>query len=115
MGAEWDFKPDPALPNVLILGDSISIGYTLGVRARLRGQANVFRPLAASRARPENCRDTRFGLEQLEAWISGHKWDVIHFNWGLWDLCYRNPAAKNSGNRDKAGGTMAGAPENRHG
>ena len=25
---EWTFTPDPGLPNVLILGDSISIGYT---------------------------------------------------------------------------------------
>jgi len=28
---------DAALPNVLILGDSISIGYTLPVRERLKG------------------------------------------------------------------------------
>ena len=41
----WSFTPDPALPNVLILGDSISIGYTLQVRKLLEGKANVFRPL----------------------------------------------------------------------
>jgi len=29
---QWEFVPDPKLPNVLILGDSISIAYTLDVR-----------------------------------------------------------------------------------
>jgi acyl-CoA thioesterase-1 len=29
---EWVFKADSDLPNVLIIGDSISIGYTLSVR-----------------------------------------------------------------------------------
>jgi acyl-CoA thioesterase-1 len=33
----WAFEADPALPNVLILGDSISIAYTLPVREKLRG------------------------------------------------------------------------------
>lgn len=41
----WSFTPDPALPNVLIVGDSISIGYTRAVRAALAGKANVFRPM----------------------------------------------------------------------
>ena len=34
-------------------------------------------------------------------------WDVIHFNWGLHDLCYRHPDAKVYGNRDKVNGTIA--------
>ena len=41
------FQPpqvDEALPNVLLLGDSISIGYTLDVRKRLAGIANVCAP-----------------------------------------------------------------------
>lgn len=104
---EWDFTPDPTLPNVLLLGDSISIGYTREVRMRLRGRANIYRPLNASRQGAENCRDTRFGLERIDAWLLGRKWDVIHFNWGLWDFCYRNPAGKISGNRDKKNGTIA--------
>ncbi|MSU50484.1 MAG: SGNH/GDSL hydrolase family protein [Opitutus sp.] len=103
----WDFKPDPALPNVLILGDSISIGYTRAVRAQLAGRANVFRPLNPARTGAENCRDTVYGLTKIDSWISGTRWDVIHFNWGLWDLCYRNPAVNNQGNRDKVGGKIA--------
>ncbi len=39
------------------------------------------------------------------------QWDVIHFNWGLWDLCYRHPDSKIQGNRDKINGTVTFTPE----
>jgi arylsulfatase A-like enzyme/lysophospholipase L1-like esterase len=87
-------------PQVLILGDSISIGYTSMVRDRLAGQAEVHRPSA-------NCGDTRAGLKNLELWLGDQSWDVIHFNWGLHDLCYRHPDSKVQGNRDKVRGTQA--------
>jgi hypothetical protein len=67
------------LPNVLVLGDSISMGYTLPVRAQLEGRANVYRP-------GENCFDTSVGLEKLDDWLGQKKWAVIHFNWGLHDI-----------------------------
>jgi len=74
-------KDDPKLPRVLIIGDSISIGYTLPVRELLKGKANVHRP-------PANCGPTTRGLASIDAWIGEGKWDVIHFNWGLHDLKY---------------------------
>ena len=80
------------LPRVLILGDSISIGYTLPLRDALRGIANVHRP-------PEGCGHTAKGLEYLEAWLGDGRWDVIHFNFGLHDIKYT------------AGGTLAMPPE----
>lgn len=73
----------PGLPRVLLIGDSISIGYTLGVRERLAGKANVHRP-------PVNCADTQFGIDHLDEWLGDKKWDVIHFNWGLHDMKYVN-------------------------
>ena len=76
------------LPRVLLLGDSISIGYTLPVRAKLAGKANVHRA-------PTNCGPTTRGLEQIDAWIGDKKWDVIHFNWGLHDLKYMGPKGEN--------------------
>ena len=79
-----EFQPvtdDPALPRVLIIGDSISIGYTLPLRAALQGVANVHRP-------PTNCAHTWKGLDELDRWLGDGKWDVIHFNWGLHDLKY---------------------------
>ena len=65
----------PGLPRVLLIGDSISIGYTAHVRAMLKGVANVHRPLT-------NCGPTTRGLENIDAWLGDGKWDVIHFNWG---------------------------------
>ncbi|MCM2369841.1 SGNH/GDSL hydrolase family protein [Rhodopirellula sp. ICT_H3.1] len=82
----WQMTPDPALPNVLILGDSISIGYGLPLRAKLQGKANVYRPMSANGQRPQNCSGTTFGVEQIDRWLAGNEWDVIHFNWGLHDL-----------------------------
>ncbi len=66
------------LPRVLIIGDSISIGYTDPVRNNLKGVADVFRPSG-------NCQDTGTGLVQLRNWLGTNKWDVIHFNFGIWD------------------------------
>lgn len=83
---QWAFTPDASLPNVLILGDSISIGYTLDVREMLKGKANVFRPMSADGKDAANCSGTTFGVKQIDGWLAGRKWDVIHFNWGLHDL-----------------------------
>lgn len=68
-----------ALPRLLIIGDSISIGYTEPVRDILTGQVEVHRI-------PGNGSSTWTGLEKLDAWLADQHWDVIHFNWGLHDL-----------------------------
>lgn len=88
------------LPNVLIIGDSISIGYTPKVREILAGVAIVQRPDA-------NTGDTRKGLKNLDRWLGDTQWDVIHFNWGLHDLCYRHPDSTALGRRDKINGTIS--------
>jgi len=72
---------DPHLPRVLLIGDSISLGYTWEVRKLLAGKANVQRPNV-------NCWSTEYGLEHLNQWIGEKHWDVIHFNFGLHDLKY---------------------------
>lgn len=75
---------DPNLPRVLLIGDSISMGYTIPVREMLKGKANVHRPAA-------NCGDTARGLKNLDKWLDtdgNDKWAVIHFNFGLHDLKY---------------------------
>ena len=75
---------DPNLPNVLIIGDSISIGYTGTVSAKLAGKANVIH-------NPGNAEGTKLGVEKLQEWLGDTKWDVIHFNWGLHDLKHVKP------------------------
>lgn len=94
----WTFEPDPALPNVLIIGDSISIAYTLQVREHLQGKANVFRPMGRNGNRRENCGGTTYGIENIDRWLAVQKWDVIHFNWGLHDLKH----VKTPGSNDKS-------------
>lgn len=91
------------LPNVFLIGDSISGGYTKPVTALLKGVANVQRANA-------NCGDTIRGLNDLDEWLGDTRWDLIHFNWGLHDLCYRHPDSKVYGNRDKTKGTIAVEP-----
>ena len=77
---------DPSLPRVLLMGDSVSIAYTLEVRKLLAGVANVHRV-------PANCGSTKVavGYYGLKRWLpdANEKWDVIHFNHGLHDLSYR--------------------------
>lgn len=76
-------KDEPGLPRVLLIGDSISIGYTLPVRARLKGKANVHRI-------PINGGATEIGLENMQEWLGDGRWDVIHFNFGLHDAKYQS-------------------------
>lgn len=89
------FTPDPNLPNVLILGDSISMGYTLEVRKLLAGKANVFRPA-------ENCQGTTVGVANIDRWLADQKWAVIHFNWGLHDLKHVKVAGENKNSSSPA-------------
>lgn len=87
------------LPKALIIGDSISLGYTPHVKKMLEGKAEVVH-------NPGNAQHTGTGLKKLDKWLGETKWDVIHFNWGLWDLCYRHPDSKVQGRRDKVNGTL---------
>ena len=87
------------LPKVLIIGDSISIGYTPYVKQMLKGKAVVIHHKG-------NAQHTSTGLKKLDDWLGDTKWDVIHFNWGLWDLCYRHPKSKVQGKRDKTNGKV---------
>jgi len=67
------------LPRVLLIGDSISIGYTQPTRKLLEGKANVHRI-------PANGGPTKNGVANIKKWLGTGKWDVIHFNWGIHDL-----------------------------
>lgn len=74
-----EIEDDPDLPRVLLIGDSISMGYTIPVRERLKGKANVHRI-------PMNGGPTTRGLQNIDKWLGDGDWDVIHFNWGIHDL-----------------------------
>ena len=84
------------LPKILILGDSISIGYTPFVQEMFSGKAIVIRPLKENGS-PENCAGTTNGIKHIDRWIGKTNWAVIHFNFGLHDLKHIDPkTGKNS-------------------
>ncbi len=85
-GEKWICTPDTTLPNVLLIGDSISIGYTLETRALMKGKANIYRPILQGKDEPWNCGHTGSIKVSLDRMLAGPKWDVIHFNTGLHDL-----------------------------
>jgi len=73
---------DPALPNVLIIGDSVSQGYTPRVKELLKGKANVFHI-------EDNARSSGSAVGwAMWAAKPGKKWDVILFNYGIWDVSH---------------------------
>lgn len=72
------------MKNILLIGDSIRIGYDKAVQQSLAGIANVYFPA-------ENCRFASFVLRYLHEYgnlVPGGKPDIIHWNAGLWD-CLR--------------------------
>ncbi len=72
------------MKNVLLIGDSIRMGYDKAVKKTLDGKANVYFP-------EENCRFASYVLRYIHEYKSLVKdgdVDVIHWNAGLWD-CLR--------------------------
>ncbi|MEP2775913.1 MAG: SGNH/GDSL hydrolase family protein [Luteolibacter sp.] len=83
---------DPALPNVLIYGDSISIHYTERLREKMAGKANVYRLYcnggdSGTFIKKMTYMHKVMGSKRLDTpW--DFQWDVIQFNVGLHDLKY---------------------------
>lgn len=73
--------------NVLIIGDSISIGYTPVIQKALAPGINVEHS-------PGNGGSTVRGVENIEKWIGDRQWDVILFNFGLHDLVHKDSLNK---------------------
>ena len=66
-------------PPVLIIGDSISIGYTPPLTELLKDKAAV-------KHHAGNAAHTNNGVAKLDEWLGTEKWKVITFNFGLHDL-----------------------------
>jgi acyl-CoA thioesterase-1 len=77
--AETNSIPAQSLPRVLLIGDSIRGGYGKGVQKLLEGKADVH-------LNPGNAEYTGTGVKKIDEWLGTNQWDVIHFNWGLWDM-----------------------------
>jgi hypothetical protein len=99
VGKKFENRPEfsfvennPALPNLLIYGDSISIGYTRCVREKLKGKANVYRlhcnggDSGSFITHMTKMHDVMRNKKLNRPWT--FQWDIIHFNVGLHDLKY---------------------------
>jgi len=90
--------PKKDRPNILLYGDSISMGYTETVRRELSGRATVFRLFRNGRSsgdfisNMEKQRKTMFSPYLEGGW--DFTWDLIHFNVGLHDLRYSDDDGK---------------------
>ena len=91
-----------SVPNVLLVGDSISgvgTGYLTNVQSILGPSASTTRGggpvgnafVQSGPSYGKNFCGTSFGLlDCTKGWADNHNntgWDVIHFNWGLHDIC----------------------------
>ena len=92
---EWTYsdkteKPDPALPNVLLIGDSITRAYYQAVARDLEGKANCYYFATSA-----SVGDERLPPQLAEYFMMMHiRWDVVHFNngmhgWGYTEQEYR--------------------------
>lgn len=68
----------PGLPKVVLVGDSIRLGYQPTVTRELAGRAVVVGPRA-------NGGDSTNVLRNVEAWVVREKPDVVHLNCGIHD------------------------------
>ena len=70
------------MKNVILIGDSIRMGYCKYVKEALDGAAEVYYPA-------ENCRFSTHTFRFLGDWHRDGNWppdvDIVHWNVGLWD------------------------------
>ena len=68
---------------MILIGDSIRMGYQPLVTAKLKGRADVVGPV-------QNGGDSHNVLTHMESWVLSHEADVVHMNCGLHDLKFEN-------------------------
>ncbi len=71
------------MKRIVLIGDSIRMGYDKYVKEALEGAAEVYYPA-------ENCRFAQYTLRFLHEWKKKGEWpddvDLVHWNVGLWDV-----------------------------
>ena len=72
------------MKKIVLIGDSIRMGYDKYVKEALADVAEVYYP-------EENCRFAEYTLRFAHEWKSRGKWpddiDLVHWTVGLWDVC----------------------------
>lgn len=75
----WRWRRDENMKNVILIGDSIRLGYEETVRSRLAGLADVWAPT-------ENGGTSKNVLAHLDEWVLARSVDLVHLNCGLHDM-----------------------------
>lgn len=73
------------MKKIVLIGDSIRMGYDKYVREKLDGQAEVLFP-------EDNCQFAMYVFRYIHEWKANYGWgddvDLIHWNSGLWDILH---------------------------
>lgn len=75
-------------PKVILVGDSIRMGYAEYAAAEIGESANVWWP-------EENCRHCGVILENLQPWVVDPSGDIVHLNCGLHDMLLGRESGEN--------------------
>lgn len=66
------------MTKVVLIGDSIRMGYQPLVQAKLAGEMEVWGPAT-------NCRHSLWALDHFPAWVAEQEPDILHVNFGIHD------------------------------
>ena len=94
------------IPNVLIIGDSIYQAFIGKAINMLKGRVNLsFGKYPAFHS--------GLALDNFDKLLDSKKWDLVHFNFGMNDVMYKDPTIKSIRAMHKeAGGIQVSSPEN---
>ena len=86
--------------NLMVVGDSISLGYLKPLAAELTSNFNVYHP-------EENCRNSWYTLQNIDSWLNSSKSpDVIIWNNGIWNVVREELSTQPGQIREQYGTTL---------
>jgi hypothetical protein len=92
-------------PQVLFLGDSFHQTIVQAAAKELGTRVNVSYPQGIQ------AEDSGTALAKLDELLGKKEWDIIYFNFGMGDLCYKDPATREIRIMSKdAGGVRVSSP-----
>jgi lysophospholipase L1-like esterase len=89
------------LQRILIIGDSISLGYTPIVEDMLEGRAIVDHAVEQPNKKYpgedlDNNHDSGQEARNVTYYLSGKHYDIVYFNAGVWDMLVKTPDCRSN-------------------
>ena len=105
VNASPDALAEEKLPRVLIIGDSIYNEPTRTAAGELKGRVEIVWQYELSNLH------SGAALDKIDELLGENEWDLIHFNFGLADLMYKDPSTMSIRAMSKeAGGVRVSSP-----